>query len=130
MLSIVGDGRYLLYSLLQVGHAMLPTWWEAEDLRQQLRAHLNTTYTDRAWSARVPPQLSENLSVSAFAERFLTLPTVRLLPDAICLWQDTIAATTVAAIEIGSNACRRRAHQRWLWCCCSRGRAASVTTSW
>ena len=94
VLSIVGDGRRLLYSLLQVGRAMLPTWWEADDLRQQLRTHLTTSYTDQTWSARVPPQLGENLSVSTFAERFLGKPTVHLPPDAVCLWQDVVAPTT------------------------------------
>ena len=94
VLSIVGDGRCLLYSLLQVGHAMLPTWWEADNLRQQLRMHLTATYTDQTWSCRVPPQLGENLSVSTFAERFLSKPTVHLPPDAICLWQDALAPTT------------------------------------
>ena len=94
VLSIVGDGRCLLYSLLQVGRAMLPTWWEADELRQKLRAYLTTTYSDESWSSRVPPQLGENLSVSMFAERFLSNPTVHLPPDAICLWQDVMAPTT------------------------------------
>ena len=94
VLSIVGDGRCLLYSLLQVGRAMLPTSWEADDLRQQLRTHLMSTYTDEVWSGRVPPQLGENLSVSTFAERFLSKPTVHLPPDAVCLWQDVVAPTT------------------------------------
>jgi hypothetical protein len=94
VLSIVGDGRCLLYSLLQVGRAMLPTSWEADDLRQQLRTHLTTTYTDQTWSVRVPPQLGENLSVATFAERFLSKPTVHLPIDAICLWQDVVAPTT------------------------------------
>jgi hypothetical protein len=94
VLSIVGDGRCLLYSLLQVVRAMLPTWWEADELRQRLRTHLIATFTDQTWSDRVPPQLGENLSVSTFAERFLTKPTVHLPPDAICLWQDIVAPTT------------------------------------
>jgi hypothetical protein len=94
VLSIVGDGRCLLYSLLHVGRAMLPTCWEADDLRQLLRTHLTTTYTDQTWSDRVPPQLGENLSVSRFAERFLSKPTVHLPPDVVCLWQDVIAPTT------------------------------------
>ena len=85
VLSVVGDGRCLLYSLLQVGRAMLPTWWEADELRQLLRTHLTTTYTNQAWSERVPPQLGENLSVSTFAERFLSQPTVHLPPDTTCL---------------------------------------------
>jgi hypothetical protein len=42
---------------------MLPSWWKADDLRQQLRTHLTTTYTDETWTVRVPPQLGENLSV-------------------------------------------------------------------
>ena len=94
VLSIVGDGRCLLYSLLQVGHAMLPAWWEADELRQLLRTHLTTTYSDQTWSERVPPQLGENLAVSTFAERFLSQPTVHLPPDTICLWQDIVAPTT------------------------------------
>ena len=93
VLSIVGDGRCLLYSLLQVGRAMLPTCWEADDLRRQLRTHLTAAYTDVTWSGRVPPQLGENLSVATFAERFLSQPTVHLPPDAICLWQDLMATT-------------------------------------
>ena len=94
VLSIVGDGRCLLYSLLQACRAMLPTWWEADELRQRLRMHLTTTYSDQTWSDRVPPQLGENLSMSTFAERFLSKPTVHLPPDAICLWQDMVAPTT------------------------------------
>ena len=69
VLSIVGDGRCLMYSLLQVGRAMLPTSWEADDLRQLLRTHLITMYTDQTWRDRVPAQLGENLSVSTFADR-------------------------------------------------------------
>ena len=103
VLSIVGDGRCLLYSLLQVGRAMLPTWWEADELRQLLRTHLTTAYTDRAWSERVPPQLGENLSVSTFAERFLSRPTVHLPPDAICLWQDVVAPTTTVYVLMRSQ---------------------------
>ena len=100
VLSIVGDGRCLLYSLLQVVRAMLPTWWEADDLRQLLRTHLTTTYSDQTWSERVPPQLGENLSVSMFAERFLSKPTVHLPPDAICLWQDVVAPTTYVYVYV------------------------------
>jgi hypothetical protein len=103
VLSIVGDGRCLLYSLLQVVRAMLPTWWEADDLRQQLRTHLTTTYTDQTWSDRVPPQLGENLSVSTFAERLLRKPTVHLPPDAICLWQDVVAPTTTVYLLMRSQ---------------------------
>ena len=43
---------------------MLPTCWEADDLRQHLPTHLLTMYIDQTWSERVPPQLGENLSVS------------------------------------------------------------------
>ena len=103
VLSIVGDGRCLLYSLLQAGRAMLPTWWEADDLRQQLCTHLVMTYTDRTWSERVPPQLGENLSVSTFAERFLSKPTVHLPPDAISLWQDIVEPTTSVYVLMRSQ---------------------------
>ena len=103
VLSIVGDGRCLMYSLLQAGRAMLPTWWEADDLRQQLRTRLIATYTDRAWSERVPPQLGENLSVSTFAERFLSKLTVHLPPDAICLWQDIVEPTTSVYVLMRSQ---------------------------
>ena len=48
-------------------------------------------YTEQAWSERVSPQLGEDLSVSTFAERFLSKPTVHLPPDTICLWQDIVA---------------------------------------
>ena len=108
VLSIVGDGRCLLYSLLQVRRAMLPTCWEADDLRQQLRTHLTAMYTDETWSDRVPPQLGENLSVSTFAERFLSQPTVHLPPDAICLWQDVIAPTT--SVRLSRCTCRNLIH--------------------
>ena len=70
---------------------------------QILRIHLTTTYTDYGWSDRVPPQLGENQSVSTFAERFLSKPTVHLPPDAICLWQDVAAPTTTVTYLMRSQ---------------------------
>ena len=94
VLSIVGDGRCLLYSLLQSGCALLPSPHEADALRAQLRQHLLVSYSASEWQQRVPPQLSEGSTPQAFAERFLTRATSHLPPDAICLWQDLLAPST------------------------------------
>ena len=88
VLSIVGDGRCLLYSLLQSQCAMLPSAAEADTLRQRLREHLLSSYTAAEWSTRVPDRASEPLSPQDFADRFLSRPTTHLPPDTVCIWQD------------------------------------------
>lgn len=94
VLSIVGDGRCLLYSLLQSMCSLLPSPREADQLRGQLKEHLLSSYTSLEWEQRVPPQLSEGSTPQAFADRFLTGATTHLPPDAICLWQDIHAPST------------------------------------
>ncbi len=94
VLSIVGDGRCLLYSLLQSSCSLLPSPQEADQLRSQLKQHLLSSYSASEWEERVPPQLSEGCTPQAFADRFLTGATTHLPPDAICLWQDVLAPST------------------------------------
>ena len=94
VLSIVGDGRCLLYSLLQCKSALLPCPHEADQLRSRVREHLLCSYSATEWERRVPPQLSEGSTPQAFADRFLTGATTHLPPDAICLWQDLLAPST------------------------------------
>ena len=54
VLSIVGDGRCQLYSLLQVERAMLPTAYEADELLTKLRGHLLQSYTEDEWRETCP----------------------------------------------------------------------------
>ena len=88
VLSIVGDGRCQLYSLQQVERAMLPTAYEADELRKQLKAHLLASYTEEEWRDRVPWDLREIISLQQFAERYLSRDTTNLPHDSIALWQD------------------------------------------
>ena len=90
VLSIVGDGRCQLYSLLQVERAMLPTAYEADELRKRLKAHLLSSYTEMEWRARVPSDLREIISLQQFAERYLSHGTTHLPHDSIALWQDMV----------------------------------------
>jgi hypothetical protein len=94
VLSIVGDGRCPLYSLLRTERAMLSTWYEADELRQQLRAHVLSYYTDEQWSARVPGHMREIYNRQRFAEMYLAHPTTHLPHDSIALWQDMHQSNT------------------------------------
>ena len=89
VLSIVGDGRCLLYTLLQSRHAMLPVASEADALRRQLRAQLDAM-TDEAWERRVPQHMRDILSRAEFAHRYLHPDrlTAHVPIDCIALWQD------------------------------------------
>ena len=88
VLSIVGDGRCQLYVLLQIERAMLPTSYEADELRRKLKAHLLQFYTEEEWRERVPSDLREIISLQQFAERYLSDDTTHLPHDSIALWQD------------------------------------------
>ncbi len=88
VLSIVGDGRCLFYSLLQTQRAMLPLATEADDLRRQLRAHLLSSYTDDEWIERVPVHMRDTLTRQRFAERYLTESTAHVPIDVVSIWQD------------------------------------------
>jgi hypothetical protein len=88
LVSIFGDGRCQLYSLLQVERAMLPTAYEADELRRKLKAHLLSSYTEMEWRQRVPSDLREVMSLQQFAERYLSHDTTHLPHDSIALWQD------------------------------------------
>ena len=88
VLSIVGDGRCLFYSLLQTQRAMLPLATEADDLRRQLRAHLLSSYTDDEWTKRVPAHMRDTLARQRFAERYLTQSTAHVPIDVVAIWQD------------------------------------------
>jgi len=71
VLSIYGDGRCLMYSLLQVGVAQLPSHVEADRLRHQLKEFLLSSYTDDEWYNRVPALLTDGgRSRQAFADKF------------------------------------------------------------
>jgi hypothetical protein len=94
VLSIVGDGRCQLYSLLQVERAMLPTAYEADELRKRLKAHLLSSYTEMEWRERVPSNLREIISSQQFAERYLSHNTAHLPHDSIALWQDMLERKT------------------------------------
>ena len=43
----------------------------------------------------MPQKLSEGSTPPAFADRYLTGATTHLPPDAICIWQDLLAPSTV-----------------------------------
>ena len=90
VLSIVGDGRCQLYSLLQVERAMLPTAYEADELRKRLKAHLLSSYTELEWRERVPSDVREIVSLQQFAERYLSHGVTHLPHDSIALWQDMV----------------------------------------
>ena len=88
VLSIVGDGRCLFYSLLQSQHSMLPTAGEADALRQLLRTRLLEHYTDEQWAERVPIHCRDIITRQQFAERYLTCCTDHVPNDVAALWQD------------------------------------------
>jgi hypothetical protein len=89
VLSIYGDGRCLMYSLLQVNAAQLPSLLEVDELRRHLHDYILHSYTDDEWYDRVPTMLTDGgRSRAQFAERFLVNPTAHLPAAAICLWQD------------------------------------------
>ena len=90
VLSIVGDGRCQLYSLLQVERAMLPTAYEADELRKRLKAHLLSSYTEMEWRERVPSDIREIVSLQQFAERYLSHGVTHVPHDSIALWQDMV----------------------------------------
>ena len=117
VLSIVGDGRCLLYSLLQSVSSLLPSPREADQLRAQLRAHLLSSYSAVEWERRVPSQLSEGSTPPAFANRYLTGATTHLPPDAICIWQDLLAPSTdVYLLQLSTFETKREEHVEKLPC--------------
>ena len=93
VLSIVGDGRCLFYSLLQSQCAMLPTADEADELRARLRVRLLESYTDEQWERRVPEHMRDFATRQQFLDRYLTRPTAHVPLDAIALWQDSHPVT-------------------------------------
>jgi hypothetical protein len=94
VIFIFGDGRCLLYSLLQSTAALLPSPHEADELRHRLKNHLLSSYTTEAWDQRVPELLSEGLSPRLFADKYMSGNTTHLPPAAICLWQDLCSSST------------------------------------
>ena len=109
MLSIVSDGRCLLYSLLQSATALLPSAGEADELRARLRQRLLTL----VHGGRVGAQRTEA------AERGLHSPGLRppLEPrvahhapaaDTITLWQDLAPATDVFLLKRSTYTIKRR----------------------
>ena len=118
VLSIVGDGRCQLYSLLQAERAMLPTAYEADELRKLLKGHLLRSYTEDEWRERVPCDLREIISLQQFAERYLSHNTAHLPHDSIVLWQDVrqrqtdvfILNKTPQGEHVEKVPCRKTAH--------------------
>jgi len=103
VLSIVGDGRCLFYSLLQSQRAMLPTAYEADELRAAVKHQLLSHYTDDEWERRVPAHMRDVVTRQQFADRYLTRATAHVPHDTVALWQDSPTGRAVDVYVIEST---------------------------
>ena len=100
VLSIVGDGRCLFYSLLQSHRAMLLTSSEADRLRSILKQRPLTCHTDEQWERRVPAHMRDTMSRQQFVERYLTRCTAHVPHEVVALWQDEVSEAGSADVYI------------------------------
>ena len=103
VLSIVGDGRCLFYSLLQSQRAMLPTAYEADELRAAVKYQLLNDYTDDEWEARVPIHMRDVVTRQQFADNYLSRATTHVPHDTIALWQDSPTGRAIDVYVIEST---------------------------